>query len=176
MAFKFKILNLKEVLNAFGKIFEEDLSNKNLLDEMGESVKTRIQQQTRRGKDLSRDGDNQPRLSEKYIQYRKRLAKGNTRDGKKPDPEFFKPSKSNLTLTGQLLKSLDVTVNQNTKEISVKPKGIRDDGLTNEEVTRDLAQSGRTFLGLDKTGIKVLKKRILDEIRREIIKKRFSKR
>lgn len=181
MAFKMKVLNLQEVLRRFTQVFDTELSSGGVIDDLGDIALNRVKQQTRRGLDLKRDGSPQPPLSENYVRYRRSLAKGVERRSPngniiRPDPDFFRPNKSNLTLTGQLLRSLVVTKNKKNLEISVKPSGVRADGISNEDVARDLERQGRTFLGLDKTGIKLLKKRILDEIRRQIIKKRFSKR
>lgn len=181
MAFKMRVTNLKEVLSSFSRIFSTEIKSKELLTDIGNDSKVRIQQQTRLGKDLTKEKVPQPGLSDKYISFRRSLAKGikkKNRNGTiiKPDPDFFKPNRSNLTLTGQLLKSLEISVNQSSGEVSIRPSGQRDDGFMNEDVARDLKAQGRTFLGLDNVGIQLIKKRILDEIRREIIKKRFSKR
>lgn len=165
---KVRIKNLKSVFNAIDKVIKDTVQNQSMYNDIAKFAETRVVQQTRAGKDLtsSEDGDKQPELSEGYIKFRNRVKSGKT--DIKPDPQFFRPRSSNLTLTGQLLKSIRGTIVKSKRQVVVEPTGNRDDGLTNKEVASDLAKRGRTFLGLDKIGIQRIRRIVLDVLRRNI--------
>ena len=65
------------------------------------------------------------------------------------------PSKSNLTLTGQLLDSLKGTVTGFGRGV-IKVTGQRDDGGTNEDIASFVDDNGRPFLHLSNNEIKQL--------------------
>lgn len=175
MAFKVKILNLDSVLKRIENLFEKDAINEKLITDITELVTTRVVAQTRSGKDLSRDGKPQPALSESTIRIRYRNFYGKTKPDAptyfKPDKQFFRIDFSNLTATGQMLDSIKGRFVKSTKQIIVEPTGNRDPSLqnnsefkTNKELAKDLANRGRTFLGLDRVGIQRVRKLILEEI------------
>lgn len=59
------------------------------------------------------------------------------------------PAKSNLTRTGQMLRSTKVTrVTRSTA--TIEPTGTRDDGLTNKEVAAFQEEQGRTYLNVSR--------------------------
>ncbi len=185
-----KVNGLKNVFEAIDKIFENSTQKEKFLREIEDFVTLRVQAETRKGKDLSRDGADQPDLKPSYVAWRKslearasaldKISRGSlssknlslvakiTGRTPTPDPTFFKPEKSNLTLTGQLLKSLNSLVKPRARTVEVFVEGRRDDGQTNAAVANDLASRGRTFLGLDKKGVTRIRKMVLDEIRRQI--------
>lgn len=177
MAFKVKILNIDKVLNKIEELFDKDVRNKELMEEIGDFSVTRIQAETRLGNDLTKQTKSkQPRLADSTIRIRKLVEAGKIKPGNrfyfKPDGTFFQPTKSNLTATGQMLESLDGRVTR-VGEVVVEPTGSRDGSLqvdsefkTNKALARDLADRGRVFLGLDAKGVKRIKKLILDEVRR----------
>lgn len=156
-----KIKNVKGALSAALKLLEESADFK--LNDLGEFARKRIQAETRKGQDLKNESE-QPPLSAGYISQRERMRKG-------VDTRFFRPSFSNLTLTGQMLKSLYFKVYPRNRIIEVGVEGVRKDGLTNSAVAKDLASRGRYFLGLDRKGIYLIRKIVLDEIRRRIKKR-----
>lgn len=100
-------------------------------------------------------------LSPSYIAQRKR--KGVT-------GEFGKPSKSNLTNTGQMLSSLSVKSKQGEFELVI-PNSPRTDGKTNAEVARYASRS-RPFFGITSAEKKILEKEVQDKIR--AIARRFG--
>lgn len=55
--------------------------------------------------------------------------------------------KSNLTLTGQMLRSVKV-IRQSGDTITIGPSGARKEGTTNEDVARGNANRGRVFMNL----------------------------
>lgn len=168
MMTKVRIKNLKSVFNSIDKVLKNTVENQSMYGEIAKFSETRIVQQTRVGKDLSTGdkAEKQPELSSGYIKYRERVKSGKT--DIKPDPQFFKPRKSNLTLTGQLLNSIRGTIVKSKRQVVIDPTGGRDDNLTNKEVASDLAKRGRTFLGLDKIGVQRIRRIVLDVLRRNI--------
>lgn len=184
MSVKYKILNLDKVLKKIEDLFDSDVRNDQLMNDIGEFTKLRIQAETRRGKDLTQGFNvKQPRLADSTIRIRQLIAQGKIKSGNKfyfkPDKTFFDPSTSNLTASGQMLESLKEKVTKKG-EVIVEPTGSRDNFgnvdssiKTNKALAIELANRrtenaprGRTFLGLDEKGIKRIKKLILDEVRR----------
>jgi len=162
---KVKITGLAQTLKLIRELFAGSAERKEMLDEILDFVVRRVRAETRKGKDLSRDGETQPPLSTKYIAARERMtANGSV----KVDKTFFSPKRSNLTLTGQMLDSLSGLVKSKARSVEVFVEGRRDDGLTNQAVAKDLKSMGRTFLGLDEKGRGRIRKIVLDEIRRQI--------
>lgn len=201
--FSYRISNIDSVFNAVKEIYKDLTTQASELDKIGKFARDRIVAETRKGRDLPQDSvEYQPELSEAYIAYRKSLAskgrsldriakdQGKESDFKKaasirantptPDSTFFRPTKSNLTLTGQLLNSIDYTVKASQRKIIIEPTGTRDDGLTNKEVALELATrktrlapQGRKFLGLDNRGFDRIRNLIVEAIRRIALKKGF---
>lgn len=128
----------------------------------------RVQAFTRTGKSLFENGAKLAPLSESYVKFRKRF-KGKT-------GEFFKPNKSNLTFTGQLIKSLKGSANVRKQSVSVFPTGQRSDGKSNKEVAQNVADNGRPFLGLDDKGVQRMTQIAIRDIRRNIKRGRRNKK
>lgn len=167
MMAKVRVKNLKSVFNAINKVFDNSIKKESFLEMVKDFATLRIQAETRKGQDLVNERK-QPPLSPGYIEFRKRLAKGLSKEPIKVDPEFFVPSKSNLTLTGEMLSSLTGKIIKSQSSIEISVTGRRSDGKSNKEVAEDLASRGRKFLGLDVKGIRLIRKMVLDEIRRAI--------
>lgn len=168
---KARIKNLKSVFNAVNRTFEKTVESSDLLNNIADFAETRVKQQTRIGKQLPAIDDQggvakQPPLSSGYIEFRKRVKEGASKI--KPDSQFFRVRKSNLTLTGQLLESVRGRAIKSKRQIVIEPIGKRDDGLTNKQVASDLASRGRSFLGLDQTGIRRIRTLVLQVLRRNI--------
>lgn len=201
----YRVSNIDSVFNAIRAIYEDLTTQAEELDKIGKFTRDRIVAETRKGKDLTNNGAKQPELSEGYIAWRRSLgarfkatdraanaiAEGrdvSRSDLKKiskithrtptPDSTFFKPAKSNLTLTGQLLNSIEYTVKVSERKIIIEPTGSRDDGKTNKQVAEELATRstglaprGRKFLGLDERGFQRIRNLIVEAIRRLALKK-----
>lgn len=196
----YRVKNIDSVFNAVRAIYSDLTERREELDKIGKFTRDRIVAETRKGKDLTNNGDKQPELSEGYIAWRRTLASRNralervsegsqskkdlglvakiTERTPTPDSTFFKPSKSNLTLTGQLLSSIDYSVKVEDKKIIVEPTGSRDDGKSNKEVAEELARRktrlaprGRKFMGLDDRGFQRIRNIIVEAIRRLALKK-----
>lgn len=180
-----KLKNLDKVLKNIQDVFDRDLVRQGMLEKIRDFAVLRIQAETRKGKDLSRDGKEQDPLSDNTISIRRAVASGKRGPDKYggfiPDKTFFRVTKSNLTSTGQLLDSLEGDVDRENIQITIGPSGSRDASLqydnkirTNIELAKDLAKRGRTFLGLDSTGVVRIKKMVLDEIRRIVVNRGFK--
>jgi hypothetical protein len=188
MAKKVKVKNLKEVFLGVQALYFDDTAKRQIfLNEQAKFLRDRIVAETRKGKDLSRKGVSQPPLSQGYINWRRKLKDGKApnRENIKPHPIFFSPSFSNLTLTGQLLDSVQWFVNERRKFFEIRPTGVRRNpknsfiknlffGLRNQTVANDLARRGRTFLGIDEKGLKRVRKAFIDEFRRELKNNNFT--
>ncbi len=79
------------------------------------------------------------------------------------------PTKSNLTLTGQMLDSLTARASEGS--VSIKASGSRNDGKTNEDVAGYAEDGGRRFLDLakgDLNQLRVLLSNIVDDILKKL--------
>lgn len=115
-----------------------------------------------------------PNLQQTTINIRKQIQK------KFPefiDGQFFRADRSNVTLSGQLLESLEFRIKNDSVVLLFKGnrrKIRKDDASTNDEVYENLVDLGFDFLGLDEKGQKRVKRIVIDELRREI-RKYFKK-
>jgi hypothetical protein len=137
-----------------------------LLTEVGRKVVELIQGFTRSGKSIVGSNSEQLKpLSQKYIEQRKKRV----REGRKHiDPDFFSPAKSNLTLTGQMLRSIDFTKNKLKASVTVGPTGKRDDGLTNKKVAQFVSEGGRPFIGIHDKGLAQVNSIVKRYLRRKL--------
>lgn len=173
------------------------------LPEIGQMVAERIVAKARSGKSMY-SGQEKPmrELSSPYIAYRKSIIKNEAKKIKqeykkqkrslkgksaqinlrarmqaKLDPQFFKPTKSNLTLTGTYLRSIRVEkIDYAKTEITIAPDDEQhgDDEFTNKQLAEYLSKMGRSVFGIDDT----TKARIKAIIKRDIrtaIKKNLLK-
>ena len=183
---KVQINGLNKVIRNVQRVFEKTLTNA-LMNDIGKTVVKRIQGFTRKGFSLPRvdkrtsgttqSPKKQQRLSKGYIQFREDLKSGKIKRGDanyvKTKQGLFRPTVSNLTLTGQLIDSIKFGFSKKRKKIkaiTVNVSGTRDDGLKNVDVAKDLADRSdpRLFLGLDGKGIRVIRNKVLKLLRRNI--------
>lgn len=157
---KVKIHGLDRLNAKLKKIFKAN--DPLLLEEIGKKVVSLIQAFTRSGKSISGTSPAPLKpLSQKYIKKRESFKDG--------DPEFFKPHKSNLTLTGQMLRSLNFIKKFNPAKIIVEPSGNRTDtNLSNKKVAEYVAEGGRPFVGLHDKGIEQIKQLIIRDLRKKL--------
>ena len=69
-----------------------------------------------------------------------------------PTGQAFGANKSNLTFSGQLLESIKGSANYRMQTISIKATGNRNNGASNAEIAKRVANNGRPFMGLDQRG------------------------
>lgn len=189
---KVTIKNLDKVIRNVQKIFDDSIKRESFLIDVRDFAVQRIKAETRKGRDLSRDGAPQPELSAFSKRIRANIEAGVWRMRPRQNRSFFKVNLSNLTMTGQLIDSvvgrmrarlgqIEVTVDGDREPIeivSVKTGKLikfrnQDEITTNKGLARKLADKGRTFLGLDDKGVQRIRKMALDEIRRKIKASRF---
>lgn len=168
-----------------------------LIGSIADFIRNRIFQFTKRGYSLGalkttnvssdnrRAGDARKLrpLSSNYIEFRKALNKQKrkmskkTKQNQKPTTirtgSFFSPTRSNLTLTGQMLDALDTKTDASKGLITVFVESSKRDGesLTNAEVAAKVANEGRPFLGLDRTGRDRVTRMVIAELRRQLKRK-----
>jgi hypothetical protein len=149
-----------------------------ILADVGDFMVKRIQGFTRLGYSLHGNPDDPKSkplkpLSPKYLKYRHRLSKGIVKHRKttiKPILDSnFRPNRSQLTVTGQLLKSLSYTASPQQKSVKVfVSSSRRTDGENNRDVARDVISNGRPFIGLDKKGLETIKIRYIKALKRRL--------
>jgi hypothetical protein len=195
---KVEIKGLDKLQKNIMKLLKNDLATKKTLDDIGASVVARVQSMARSGFTLfSGKKTKLKKLSKSYVAMRQGAVKFRTMPSghvvgfqepdpalKDVDPEFFNPSLSQLTFTGQMLRALGFKSEKYKVSVEIKD-GIRwpvqtggkaQKTLTNKEVADFVAKQGRPFLGLDKQGVARVKKILLDSIRKAIINNRLGRR
>lgn len=140
--------------------------DKQTLDEVGRDIKVAIQLSTRKGKSLVTGKPFAP-LKPSTVAFRRRY------DGLKGID--FRPKKSNLTLSGQMIESLSYRTNVQTNTVTVEPTGQRfttrsgERRYTNKRVAK-FAHDGssnrrkRPFIPISR-----LPKRLLQSIKRTLL-------
>lgn len=182
-----KVLGVKELEAKVTLTLKDKITKGEVLEQIGSFVKNRIYQNTKAGKSLA-TGNSIKSLSPNYIKTRKRFQEWNQVG------DFFSPSRSNLTLTGQLLNAIAFRVNKIKSQVEVfvqdtlrKPtppipqkswvegrstkkyaSKKPEPSLTNKEVAKRVADKGRPFLGLDETGRDRVKLTLVQEIRKRL--------
>lgn len=159
MKFKASAKGLESFVRKINRLveIERDLGP-DLFQTIGEFVVNRVQTETRKSNSLVTGGKLAP-LSNSYKKYRK----GNTIHKKTSTGDFFVPTKSNLTLTGQMLDDIQILrIGKTFVEVGPKDSFAKDKAkwATQGSSTRPK----REFLGLDKKGqerITEIVKRIL---------------
>ena len=83
---------------------------------------------------------------------------------------FFKPERSQLTVTGQLLDAITYSVQESTNSVKifVKPSQRFAEKKTNVDVALYNINHGREFMGLDQQGIKTIKTRYVASVKRRL--------
>lgn len=184
-----KVKGLKRVEGLVRRFFFDEVYDQKVIDQISVDVVSRIRSFTRSGKSI--DGP-KPRplkpLSETYKDVRRGATKWRTINGKRilfegpdeklneVDQEFFSPEKSNLTFTGQMLKAVRAVVKAVGKkvEITIDVADTRRVGkyekLTNKKVAEYVADNGRPFLGLDDKGVDRVRRLLLTNIRKSLVR------
>lgn len=145
------------------KGLSEDLITKELLTEIGEKIRNLVKTRTRKGKGVPVDGGPQKpltKLSRKngkksYVSQRERMqARG------KLSPETS-PGKSNLTLTGDLLDTIEYDVLKT--QVNIRPKA------GNEKKVKHQPE-GRTAFNLSTKEVKIVTNIVENQIINDIKK------
>jgi len=185
-----KIKNVKSVLAAVEALFKDGLRKSQVYADIGKFSVERIQAETRKGRDLSNEGS-PIKDTEDSTKGIKELIERGVIKMNPSRPLFFRSKKSQITQTGQLLDSLAAEIKSRSGEVVIAPSGSReptkyvwsktgkpidflnqDQVQSNKGLASNLASRGFTFLGMDKKGIKRIRRIVLDEIRRIVRSKR----
>ena len=145
---------MKSNLKQLAKEIKVPISGPGSLTAIGEFIRKRIVGSTRLGYSLAgnpatpREKRLSP-LSPRYIGMRKGFAKRGI-----DVHESFRPGRSQLTVTGQMLDSIKYVVNpqKETVRVFVSPTMRRGESNTNVDVARENIKRGRPFMGLDAQG------------------------
>lgn len=130
--------------------------NKDLMQSIGDDFAEQIKTRTRLGNGLSENGGEPTKLrplSSGYVQQRKSMKLSG----------MTKPSKSNLTQTGEMLDDIKATVNNDKITLTFGSQFSKDKARWNEE-------SGRSFLAISRVQIERLKNSLEKKIT-ELLKK-----
>lgn len=173
----------------FNKVTEKlsqdllDLVGRSFLEVLARKMREVIYRRTKSGKGVSRSGDEQPlkSLSPHYVDYRKRAfgfdkkvrgVKIKQNLGKQRLGEFGSPGKSNLTLTGETLDSIQFKIERfgfrlyfpDTKHKFSKRVTVR-------EVARYVQMQGRPFFSLSRGERRILLQEVQKEVRKQLRRK-----
>lgn len=167
-----RIKNVDKITKDLNKIFNNVRREKRLLNDIGKFVRDRIVFEARRGNTMASNVKTErlPKLKDSTKGIRKGIQE------KRPgvvDPTFFDPDRSNVTLTGQLLRAFEYLIKGDRVVFLFKDRRSKlnpDDTSSNNEVYDDLRKRGFGFVGLDEKGQKRVKRLVLDEFRRTIKK------
>lgn len=171
--------NLSSVINAMKKVLVDTKQSKSLLRDIGVYSEKRIRSKTTSGKNMVLDEneggklEKNPPLSTGYKSYRRKLKSGGVKNGKVVPSDNMRPGVSQLTLTGKMLDSLRNVVLWRRGRVIIRTSGFRKvlrrgDPRTNQDLATRLAKKGRRFLGMDRTGYKVIRKKVLRVLRKNI--------
>lgn len=142
-------------LNQLDKIIKRlnssvaDVIDKKSMTAVGKFAVTLIVKRTRLGYGVNDSLGQRSKLrplSPGYIKQRKNFPDLN---------QLTRPSKSNLTRTGQMLESMTSTV-KSKGSVVIAPTGIRDDGQSNMDIARYNAERGRIFNNVSELEFKQL--------------------
>lgn len=140
------------------------------LKKYGDKIIDIIYKRTKTGKGVSDSGNKASitklqALAQSYIERRK----------KKPGKgEFFSPSRSNLTYSGQLLDAMTFNISNGVISVYIKDSTRSDSDSTNAEVANYVEENGRKFFNLAVEEQKIITTMIEKDVR-DIIRRKFGK-
>jgi len=134
--------NIAKVFQNIRKRFDRVIADS--IEPMGREAIRLLVVRTRLGYGVSRQEGNRGKLkslSPAYVQFRQRY--------RNLSP-FTRPRRSNLTLTGQMLDSMQI-IKASNRTVIIGPKGRRRDGENNEDIAKWVQKAGRPFLNISRT-------------------------
>lgn len=166
----------KKIRSALGSV----LSDNDVYVDISKFATERIRNYARLQKRMVQDGEDKaktPKLSDKYVDYRKKLTAGQ----KGTDPTFFFPQVKNsqLTFTGQLLNSLTGKILKKGPDVGrleLSFQGRRKDGQTNSAVYKKLLDRNADYnvLALSKKAIERIRTIVLNKLRKELVRQKLK--
>lgn len=157
-----------KVTAKISKEFDRYSKDKVFLEKAGKIITDNIKSDSKLGKSYT--GDKFPPLEKSTKEYKKYLAPFNTLG------DLYGPRKSNITFTGQLIKSIIYKVKANTIEIFSKenrqpykgPNGAFKNTATNPEILGHLKKRGWDILGVSKSSKKQIVSKFKELLRRKM--------
>lgn len=166
--------NFKAVFKQVGDSLRE-LGIDNLA-EVAEFIRSRIVQKARSGKTMA-SGKEAP-LRELSADYKRQRRIRQLKGDFTLDPDFFRPAKSNVTLTGIYLDSIEVRdLNKSKGSFTIAPnrEAHGQDDFTNQKLAEYLAKQGRSIYGIDGTTkarvSQMVKRGVRDRLKKNLLKK-----
>jgi hypothetical protein len=189
----FAVINASALTKSIEQYLRGVIQKEQFLVAVRDFAVRRIVAETRKGRDLTKNGAAQKPLSDGYKRIRGKILSGQYGVDPFEDATFFRVDVSNLTMTGQLLDSIRGLLNAQSSKISIKATGSRSptrifnlktgrqivfknqtqEPATNQELVEKLQKDGRTFLGLDQKGRDRIVRVVSDQLRRELKRSRF---
>lgn len=124
-----------------------EVKSRRIQDALGIFVVDLIRKRTRLGYGINKNGGDKvrfPQLSDRYVDYRKK-------NRRELDPTTS-AKKSNVTFSGQMLRSLGYRIKGGNSGILIQVSGTRRDGSKNEDVALELLNKrDRRFIGLTRS-------------------------
>lgn len=178
-----KIKGIPEVKASVRNLFNEVRKDPKLLEDIGIKMVEQTQAFNRSGKSVS--GDKHPRIESETVDRKEKLKKVN------PVSEYYRRAASNVTFTGQLLRSIKFKVFSSEGTVKLEASGERkpyknldgtsvsaDNTPTNEQLVGYLKKKGHSVFGegnvLDKrienTITKIVRVFMNNKIRKSIFK------
>lgn len=185
MATKIKYKNINQVQLLIEKKFKDAAKSRDMLKEVGETTVTRVRYNARRGKPANQDGSTREFPTLKPYSIKRRKSIGN--NGKNRTHQAFRATrtKSNVTITGQLLDHVRFKiVKGGVIELFIKGsrklyRGKRGQVLENQEKTsqdvyKKLIELNKRykFLQIDTKGIERINRIVLKYLRKRLSLKR----
>lgn len=167
---KVKITGINEVQKKIESTFKKVRESQSLLTEIGEFTVSRIAGDARRGKPLNKKRSF-PALKKTTVAIRDALAKTNSVH------PVFKPSRSNLTITGQLIDALKFVIKKNgvvLVEVDNSPRTpYRTRGRISAGALKSLKKSSK-FLSKTKTTGQLSPPPLNSELDKDLRKRGFE--
>ena len=167
---KVVIKGIKGVEESTRKVLQKAINSQELLNEVAVLVQRNIIGSARQGK--TQDGVALKPLSKSWVERRKKLSEVNSTG------TFYKPSKSNLSFTGQLLDSFTYEISRVNATIrlffkgSRKPyKGIKKAALEGPATNRELAEQieqDRPFVFIGEKLNKIIVNKVKRSLRKQL--------
>ena len=166
-SFRVKATGVKEFIDEANRAIAE-ITSQTIMDNLGRMARDIIFRRVKSGKGVADDQDTETTqttllpLRPSYIKYRSKLAALGS---------FASARKSNLTLTGQMLDSIEVEARRNGFTLKI-PESLREDGKdTNANVAKYVRDGGRPFFQLTVKEQTILFRELEKKLRAELSRK-----
>lgn len=170
------------------KQFEKELNTSAIRNRISRQIIRIIFERTKRGQGVTNDSGPSDtirnkrlkRLSPAYVSFRRGTVRFTTKAGERVQFRVRKPSlgkfgsagRSNLTLTGQMLDSIQSRVSRNAIRVFIPNTPRSDSELSNAEIAKEVSKD-RPFFAISKSEARILAQ-VYDDYVKGLVKKFFS--